>query len=124
MSEQTTSVQRGPGRPRKPKAVETAAQADPAEGRPRVIHGREVGRILGVSPSTVSRMVRRDPDFPAPFALAGMFACYWVEAEVLAYVKKRAEAAQRAKAERFGRLRESKPKSCKAGARTSNETTA
>ena len=49
-----------------------------------------VARMLGVSPSTIRRRLRDDPDFPKPFRLSAEGDLLWLLAEVRAYLEQKA----------------------------------
>src|SRR5690349_1395405 len=49
-----------------------------------------VARMLGVSPSTVRRLSRKDPEFPKPFRLSQRGDLLWPLAEIPAYVRRKA----------------------------------
>jgi predicted DNA-binding transcriptional regulator AlpA len=49
-----------------------------------------VARIVGVSPSTIRRRLKDDPDFPKPFQLSNEGDLLWPLAEVRAYLERKA----------------------------------
>ena len=49
-----------------------------------------VAKMLGVSPSTVRRLSRKDPDFPRPFRFTGRGDLHWPLAEIPAYIRRKA----------------------------------
>jgi predicted DNA-binding transcriptional regulator AlpA len=49
-----------------------------------------VATMLGVSPSTVRRLARKDPEFPRPFRLSARGDSLWSLAEIRAYIRRKA----------------------------------
>ena len=49
-----------------------------------------VSRITGVSPSTIRRRLKDDPEFPNPFRLTDEGDLLWELAEVRAYLERKA----------------------------------
>ena len=59
--------------------------ADPYSGKIKV-----VAWMMGVSPSTIRRRMKDDPDFPKPFRLSAEGDLLWVLAEVRGYLERKA----------------------------------
>jgi predicted DNA-binding transcriptional regulator AlpA len=109
MSEQQATTQRrGPGRPR--KHVDNAPPATPVEvsgggaltddDLTLIGTGETMAMLGGISIATLWRLIDSDPEFPAPIRLRGKYR-YWMRGPMRAYVRMRAERAEREKRERF-----------------------
>jgi predicted DNA-binding transcriptional regulator AlpA len=48
-----------------------------------------VSQMLGVSPSTIRRRLKDDPDFPKPFRLSEEGDLLWLVAETRTYVERK-----------------------------------
>jgi predicted DNA-binding transcriptional regulator AlpA len=49
-----------------------------------------VAQVVGVSPSTIRRRLKDDPEFPKPFRLSADGDLLWPLAEVRAYLERKA----------------------------------
>ncbi|BCG00233.1 hypothetical protein PPGU19_048010 [Paraburkholderia sp. PGU19] len=62
--------------------------------------GETMAMLGGISIATLWRLIDSDPEFPAPIRLRGKYR-YWMRGPMRAYVRMRAEQAEREKRERF-----------------------
>ncbi|MFP3551953.1 hypothetical protein SB861_14690 [Paraburkholderia sp. SIMBA_049] len=100
---QQTEAKRGPGRPRKIRTPEPLEPTVANTGTPaplRVCFKKDIAKKIERSIMTVDRLIKKDSDFPASFALSGYENC-WLEEDIDAYLRLKARRAQEAKLARL-----------------------